>query len=388
MKYYAADVVLPVSSPAIKRGIVALNDDGVIQGLFHPGEIDADKVQQFSGVLIPGFINAHCHLELSHMLGVVPRKTGLPKFIAHVINQRGEKAEEALEEAIQEADRIMYENGIQAVGDHVNTAVTAKIKEQSRIKYHTFIEVMALKQSDVLARVDQAKEIEFHFDYRHSSVTPHAPYSGSKHLFKALKRSVREDNILSIHNQESEEENKLFRYKKGEFLAFYEQMGMDVSEFKAQARNSLQSYLPYIPVSNKLILVHNTYTSLKDLDFVERLGRKVYFCFCPKANLYIEGRLPRIENFLWGGQRIVLGTDSLASNDSLDILEELKTIHAAVPDLEFSETIKWATLNGAEALDMDEELGSLDVGKRPGLVLLEGMDGLKPDANTTVRRIR
>ena len=123
---------------------------------------------------------------------------------------------------------------------------------------------MALKQSDVLARVDQAKEIEFHFDYRHSSVTPHAPYSGSKHLFKALKRSVREDNILSIHNQESEEENKLFRYKKGEFLAFYEQMGMDVSEFKAQARNSLQSYLPYIPVSNKLILVHNTYTSLKD----------------------------------------------------------------------------------------------------------------------------
>ncbi|MGO1520422.1 MAG: amidohydrolase family protein [Sphingobacterium sp.] len=388
MKYYAADVVLPVSGPAIKRGIVALNDDGVIQGLFHPGEIDADKVQQFSGVLIPGFINAHCHLELSHMLGVVPRKTGLPKFIAHVINQRGEKAEEALEEAIQEADRIMYENGIQAVGDHVNTAVTAKIKEQSRIKYHTFIEVMALKQSDVLARVDQAKEIEFHFDYRHSSVTPHAPYSGSKHLFKALKRSVREDNILSIHNQESEEENKLFRYKKGEFLAFYEQMGMDVSEFKAQARNSLQSYLPYIPVSNKLILVHNTYTSLKDLDFVERLGRKVYFCFCPKANLYIEGRLPRIENFLWGGQRIVLGTDSLASNDSLDILEELKTIHAAVPDLEFSETIKWATLNGAEALDMDEELGSLDVGKRPGLVLLEGMDGLKPDANTTVRRIR
>ncbi|MGO3241437.1 MAG: amidohydrolase family protein, partial [Sphingobacteriaceae bacterium] len=234
----------------------------------------------------------------------------------------------------------------------------------------------------------QAKEIEFHFDYRHSSVTPHAPYSGSKHLFKALKRSVREDNILSIHNQESEEENKLFRYKKGEFLAFYEQMGMDVSEFKAQARNSLQSYLPYIPVSNKLILVHNTYTSLKDLDFVERLGRKVYFCFCPKANLYIEGRLPRIENFLWGGQRIVLGTDSLASNDSLDILEELKTIHAAVPDLEFNETIKWATLNGAQALDMDEELGSLEVGKRPGLVLLEGMDGLKPDANTKVRRIR
>src|SRR5690606_41155874 len=96
---------------------------------------------------------------------------------------------------------------------------------------------------------------------------PHAPYSASKHLFRSLKRSISEDNILSIHNQESEEENKLFRYRKGAFLDFYEKMGMDVSDFKAQARNSLQSYLPYIPMNNTLILVHNTYTSLKDLDF-------------------------------------------------------------------------------------------------------------------------
>lgn len=388
MKYYAADVVLPVAGPAIKMGIVAMNPDGIIQGLFQPGEIAEDKVERFKGVLIPGFINAHCHLELSHMRGVIPRHTGLPKFVANVINSRGGDQEQAMEEAIERADRQMYEQGIQAVGDHVNTALTAKIKEQSPMTYHTFVEVMALHQADVQARVDQAKEIEFHFDFRHSSVTPHAPYSGSKHLFKALKRLVGEDNILSVHNQESEEENKLFRYKKGEFLDFYAQMGMDVSEFKAQARNSLQSYLPYIPIKNKLILVHNTYTSLKDLDFVERLGRSVYFCFCPKANLYIEGRLPKIENFLWGGQRLVLGTDSLASNDTLDILEELKTIHEAFPDLEFSQTIQWATRNGAEALGLQEHLGTLEVGKKPGLVLLENMDGSKPGAQTRVRRIR
>ncbi len=387
MKYYAADVVFPVAGPAIKRGVVAMDDQGIVKGVFNPGEIDENLVEQFKGALIPGFVNAHCHLELSHLLGVVPRSTGLPSFLSAVINERGNH-ESKLEAAMEEADKMMYDNGIQAVGDHVNSAVTAKIKENSPIKYHTFVEVMATNKEDVVTRIDNAKEIEFHFDYKHSSITPHAPYSGSKFLFKTLKKAISEDNIISIHNQESDEENKLFRYKKGEFLEFFKKMDMVLEDFRAQARNSLQSFLPYIPSKNKLILVHNTYTSIKDLDFVDRMGRSVYFCFCPKANLYIEDRIPKIDNFLLGGHDIVIGTDSLASNDTLDILEELKVIHKEFPDLDFNETIKWATLNGAKALNLESELGSLEVGKKPGLVLLEGMDTFKLNPKVKVRRIR
>ena len=387
MKYYAADVVFPVAGPAIKKGVVAMDDQGVVKGVFNPGEIDENLVEQFKGALIPGFVNAHCHLELSHLLGVVPRSTGLPSFLSAVINERGNH-ESKLEAAMEEADKMMYDNGIQAVGDHVNSAVTAKIKENSPIKYHTFVEVMATNKEDVVTRIDNAKEIEFHFDYKHSSITPHAPYSGSKFLFKTLKKAISEDNIISIHNQESDEENKLFRYKKGEFLEFFKKMDMVLEDFRAQARNSLQSFLPYIPSKNKLILVHNTYTSIKDLDFVDRMGRSVYFCFCPKANLYIEDRIPKIDNFLLGGHDIVIGTDSLASNDTLDILEELKVIHKEFPDLDFNETIKWATLNGAKALNLESELGSLEVGKKPGLVLLEGMDTFKLNPKVKVRRIR
>ncbi len=387
MKYYAADVVFPVAGPAIKRGVVAMDDQGIVKGVFNPGEIDENLVEQFKGALIPGFVNAHCHLELSHLLGVVPRSTGLPSFLSAVINERGNH-ESKLEAAMEEADKMMYDNGIQAVGDHVNSAVTAKIKENSPIKYHTFVEVMATNKEDVVTRIDNAKEIEFHFDYKHSSITPHAPYSGSKFLFKTLKKAISEDNIISIHNQESDEENKLFRYKKGEFLEFFKKMDMVLEDFRAQARNSLQSILPYIPSKNKLILVHNTYTSIKDLDFVDRMGRSVYFCFCPKANLYIEDRIPKIDNFLLGGHDIVIGTDSLASNDTLDILEELKVIHKEFPDLDFNETIKWATLNGAKALNLESELGSLEVGKKPGLVLLEGMDTFKLNPKVKVRRIR
>ncbi|MGV6946826.1 amidohydrolase family protein [Sphingobacterium kyonggiense] len=387
MKYYGADVVFPISSPAIKKGIVAMDNEGVVKGVYNPGEIDENLVEYFKGALIPGFINAHCHLELSHMKGVVPEGTGLTTFLSKVMDERSSK-EDQVEKAMLAADKAMYENGIQAVGDHVNTAATAKVKEESPITYHTFVEVMAMRKEDVVNRIDQAKEIEFHFDYKHSSITPHAPYSGSKFLFKTLKKAVSEDNIISIHNQESDEENKLFRYKKGEFLDFYKKLDFDIDDFKAQARNSLQSFLPYIPTKNKLILVHNTYTSIKDLDFVDRMGRKVYFCFCPKANLYIEGRIPKVDNFLLGDYEIIIGTDSLASNDSLDILEEMKVIHQEFPDLDFNDTIKWATINGARALNLDHQLGSLEEGKQPGLVLLEGMDTFKLTPKVTVRRIR
>ena len=387
MKYYSADVVFPIAGQAIKKGVVAMDDEGIIKGVFNPGEIDDSKVEHHKGALIPGFINAHCHLELSHMLNVVPKGTGLPNFLTTVMGER-QHAEDAIHQAMVEADKEMYENGIQAVGDHVNTAATAKVKEESPITYHTFVEIMAIRKEDVEERIDQAKEIEFHFDYKHSSITPHAPYSGSKSLFKTFKKAVSEDNIISIHNQESDEENKLFRYKTGEFLDFYKRMNFEVEDFKAQARNSLQSFLPYIPTKNKLILVHNTYTSSKDLDFVDRMGRQVYFCFCPKANLYIENRIPKIDNFLLGDYDIILGTDSLASNDTLDILEELKVIHKEFPDLDFNETIKWATINGAKALNLADQMGSLEEGKQPGLLLLEGMDTFKLTPKVKVRRLR
>src|SRR5690606_16623329 len=286
-----------------------------------------------------------------------------------------------------EADRRMYESGIQAVGDHVNTSISAEVKSKSKIIYHTFVEIICMKDDEVLNKIEEARDIEFYFDPNHSSITPHAPYSCSKSLFKTYKKSISDDNIISIHNQESEEENKLFRYKSGEFLKFYEKMGIDVGCFKAQARNSIQSYLNFLPASNHTILVHNTYTSIKDLDFINRMARKVTLCLCPKANLYIEDTLPKVQLFLNQKFDIALGTDSLASNDTLSILEELKTLHKANKELTFLETIKWATINGAKALGLDNEIGSLEVGKKPGLVLLKNMPNLKINDSVEVQRI-
>lgn len=387
MRYFSAEYVIPVTSNPIKNGVVAIDNDDVITGVYDEFSVPKGvEVKKLSGVLIPGFINAHCHLELSHLEREIPKGTGLVKFIEAVMQKRKTK-DSKIEKAMENADTSMYKNGIQAVGDHVNSAISAKLKAKSKMVYHTFVEILGINDEDALERIDSAREIEFYFDHEHASITPHAAYSCSKAILKQLKKSVDESNILSIHNQESEEENKFFRYKTGDFVDFYARMNVNIDSFKAQARNSIQSYMAFYPNKNKVILVHNTFTSVKDMDFVSRMGRDVVYCLCPKANLYIEGTLPKVGIMMDHTDKIVIGTDSLASNNTLSILEEMKVLHASFEDLDFLTTIKWATINGAKALNLDNTLGSLEVGKKPGLVLLKGMDMLRLNDKVEVKRI-
>jgi len=389
LKYLSANYILPITSMPIKDGIVAVDEEGVIQGIYDPTSFtlnDKVKIERYDGVIIPGFINAHCHIELSHMKGVVPKGTGLPNFLSQVMTSRSASMKK-MDDAMAKADKEMYENGIVAVGDHANTDNSSTLKEESQILYHTFVEVIGVEPEEADFKLKEAKSLTQEFRNGHVSITPHAPYSCSKALFKKFKKAVSETNIISIHNQESDEENKLFRYKTGEFLDFYKSIGKNADSIKAQARNSIQSYLPYLPYPNKLLLVHNTYTSLKDLDFVERMDRDVVWCLCPKANLYIEGALPKIHNFINAGQPLVIGTDSLASNDTLSVLEELKALHEHFEDLDFLQTIQWATINGAVALNIQDKYGSLEVGKKPGIVLLQGMEHMRLTDKVKIKRL-
>jgi len=221
------------------------------------------------------------------------------------------------------------------------------------------------------------------------SITPHAPYSVSKELFKLIKKhsDTNDENLLSIHNQECEDENKFYRYKLGAFLELYEHFGMDISYFKPQARNSVQSIIPLLSNKQKVLLVHNTCTNLKDIYFIKRFDRKINWCFCPNANLYIEGRLPKIDLFVDQGFNITLGTDSLASNSKLCLLSEMRAIQQKFPSISLPRLVEWGTRNGAEYLGIDDEKGTLEAGKTPGLNLISGLDGFKITPETKVKKL-
>ena len=387
--FFSADYVMPVSDKAIKNGVVEVTEDGVIAGVYSPDHpaLSGRVIARQKGMIVPGFVNMHCHLELSHMAGIIPKHTGLVPFLQQVMSMRS-ASEDHIHQAMRRADKQLYDNGVVAVGDHANTGISASVKAQSNIYYHTFVEVLGFEPELAVKRRDEAREVARLFVSDTASVTAHAPYSVSKELFRLLnEEAVRLGDSLSIHNQESEEENRLFRYKSGLFLTFYEALGKDISGFKAQARNSLQTFMAYLSPDTRVLLVHNTYTAAKDIFFIERQGRNVSWCFCPNANLYIEGVLPKVRSFLPYRHKITLGTDSLASNDRLCMLSELKTLHHHFPERLFNETLKWATLNGAQFLGIADKFGSLEVGKAPGLNLLTSIDdfGITPD--TEVKRL-
>src|SRR5690606_15016849 len=202
LKYYSADYLFPINSAPIRRGVVAVDEKGIVNAVYTADEVfslgDIEEIQRFPGVIIPGFVNTHCHLELSHMKGEIDRQTGLVEFIQHVIKKR-KASDEEIEMAMTQADRVMFENGIQAVGDHANSGIYAKVKSNSQIQYHTCVEIIGLEEDKALEKIDQAKDIEFEFGTNRVSITPHAPYSVSKAILKALKKMVPADNILSIH---------------------------------------------------------------------------------------------------------------------------------------------------------------------------------------------
>lgn len=387
MKSYTADYVFPVYADPIENGIITVNEDGKILSVSDSTSDTDPPPERLSGIICPGFINTHCHLELSHMQGKIPVKTGLVEFIKEVTRHRGTD-NSLIAAAAEKADNDMYDNGIVAVGDISNNNSTIAIKAKSKLHYHTFVEIFGFLPDKAEELFDRAMMLMAEFKPQSVSLTPHSPYSVSKELFRLIKKYCdTRTNLLSIHNQECEDENKFFRYKLGKFTELYEYFGMDISHFRPQARNSMQSIIPLLTNKQEVLMVHNTCTNLKDIYFLKRFDRKINWCFCPNANLYIEHKLPKINLFVDQGFNITLGTDSLASNHGLSILSEMQTIQHKYPAISTARLIEWATINGAVFLGIDENKGTLEAGKTPGLNLITGVDGLNLTPESKVKRL-
>lgn len=348
--------------------------DGVIADFVN--EQDAgDNIEYLEGILAPGFINCHCHLELSHMKGVIAPGCGLVDFIFKVVSERN-VADELMLAAIDAAEKEMLRNGIVAVGDICNNAITVQQKVKGNIWYHNFIEVAGVIPAVAGKRFQQMLEVlrEFEKSLPANSMVPHAPYSVSPPLFK-LMNDLAGNRLLTIHNQEIADENALFEQGTGDFLSMYDMMGIDISFFRPTGQSALQSWMPHFNKEQTLILVHNVAMSERDVEFagqhVLNSGMQMYYCLCPNANLYISNGLPRLPLFTDMHEQIVLGTDSLASNQQLSILSEMNTLKKYFPVLTQETLLKWATSNGAKALGIENRYGSFEKGKQPGVVLID-----------------
>jgi cytosine/adenosine deaminase-related metal-dependent hydrolase len=363
--------------------VLITNQAGRIENIVNASEA-GEGVRTLDGMISPGFINCHCHLELSHLKGLIPEKTGLVDFVFRIITQR-QFNPEIIGDAIAGAEDEMLENGIVAVGDICNGMDTISQKQRQRLTYYNFIEVSGWQPTVAPARFEKSKEFydlygQLAADNNQVSLAPHAPYSVSNELWQLIQPFFRK-KTTTIHNQETAAEDELFRTGKGDLLRMYAMMNIDTRFFKPTGKSSLQSCLHKLDEAAHVLFVHDTFSNQEDVEYLmgewpQHGGKfpKPFFCICANANLFIEDSMPPLELIRKHHGEIVLGTDSLASNHSLDILEEIRTIQKHFPALSLEEMLRSATFNGAKALQLDHIFGSFEPGKKPGIVLIQHHD--------------
>ena len=377
MRILKADYIFPINGDPIPNGYLFIEDDGTIIHTTTTAPITNQfEIESYEGILCPGFINTHCHLELSHLKDKIERHTKLPGFISAVQQHRNiEKS--IVQKAIKDADETMQREGIVAVGDISNGSDSFAVKSKSPVKYHTFLEVFGSDPKDSEQHfsrvVELQKQLELH--KLNSSIVPHAPYSVSEKLFKKLgEHCYVDESPICMHNQESSSENTMFSEGSGSLLEQLKQFSPIYSNWKGTGHRSLMSRLVLLPRCNKIALVHNTFSNEDDIDKALKYHDYLWWCTCPNANLYIENRLPNYKLWREKNLRICIGTDSLASNEALSIISELKSIQKQNPEISLQELLVWSCFNGASLLGLDKKLGSFDTGKKPGINLIKNVD--------------
>ena len=375
MKRFAANYIFD-GFKFFKNAVLTIDDNGKIVNL---EQMDSELpfTEFFNGIIVPGFVNAHCHLELSYLKGKIPAGEHLIDFLSNINNLN--KFEGDTLSYAYNADNEMFNNGVKLVGDICNTAETLPIKKSSKIVYKNFFEFLGTSFSRAEVNVKRFNDA-ISSEYDVESVVMHAPYSVSGLMAETINNlnntlwNNDKGKIISIHNQETEGENLMYRVGDCDFREKFGKLGIDLSYIKPTGKSSLQSFWQYLKDYEKIILVHNTFIGDEDLDFLSNFKHKIYFALCPKSNLLLEHTLPRVDNFLNAGFDICIGTDSLSSNSSLSVLDEILVLQNNFPNVDLSVWLKAATIDGACALREEKTFGSFNIGTNPGVVLLENVD--------------
>ena len=383
LRFFQADILYPVHVPPIPQGIVVVNAENKIVDVIDPAKVDYNiqDIIKYSGSILPGFINTHCHLELSYLENQIQKKSGFGNFLETMIQERKkEKDEKKIKEKIREAISRSKSNGIVAIGDICNGLDSfGEKKSEKEITFVNFIEIVGISQKNNEELLENAKKMKRQFSQvGRSYIVPHSLYSVNTCLLKNI--GDLQEGISTIHHYETEEEALFLREKRGEIKTVYEKNTIRFSDIVHQ--NTLP-YLEHAKTGNKL-LVHNGYMPL-EIEKEIAQTKNIFLCICPRSNKYVTGKFPNVSKLSKSECILTLGTDSLATNTNFDIVSEIKTIKNEWKESTFDELVKWATLNSAKALGIDSQFGSFEKEKTPGGLQVENFE--ETEKNHSVKRV-
>ena len=359
-------------------GVITLDDDGVIQEISQLKN-ETESTEFYNGILVPGFVNTHCHIELSHLKGSFETGTGMSGFIKQITELRESSQIEKRVESLSMEMRDLYESGVSAMADISNSGESFKAKSESPLYTRTFIEVFGTEQehsSQIMSRALQLHKMAKDLGID-AAPTPHSCYTMSAKLLRESSNAALSEGWLSYHNQESWEEEEMIRNGRGPLFRQYIKRGLSTPP--VTGLSSLIYFLKILkstsnPDIGKILLVHNTFTDQESVTKAIDEIKNLFWAICPLSNIFIHNALPPLELLRRHNAVITIGTDSLSSNTTLSITDEIKCIHKFFPRIPLNEILEWSSFNGARFLGIEDKFGSFERGKSPGVVLIENID--------------
>jgi cytosine/adenosine deaminase-related metal-dependent hydrolase len=368
MEILTAPWVLPIAVPPIRNGRVAVHDGRVVWvgAAGDAGAPDGAVRDLGSGVLVPALVNAHCHLELSHLAGRLPLGAGFVPWVESVVAARGCFSEDEMQSATRAAIQLLEERGTAGVGDVSNTLGNLDLLAASGLSAVVFLELLAWDPERAASTLRWAEErvaaaqpmLRPGVEVR---VAAHAPHSCSSALLRAL---VERGGPAAIHLAESVPEAAFLQDGSGPWPAFLGGRGLGDVPFSPPGASPVR-YADSLGVLHpRLVAAHAVQVDAGDRALLARRG--VHVVLCPRSNRNLGADTADVPGLLAAGVRLALGTDSLASVETLDVLDDAVLLHRSFAQVDPATILRMATLGGAEALGFPD-LGAIAPGRRAAL---------------------
>ncbi len=362
----------PPRSPAVVR--IAGNQIAEVESaelrVKKKGEEPVLDLSRF--VLLPGFVNAHSHLELT-AIGPIDGKPDFVSWIRQLVKKKTLLDPEEQKKGIREGVKKFINSGVTTIGDQISFNTEWEEITGSPLRGRLFGEVLGILPeicADIYSTFKQIKEQLSATDSLFKMhISPHSVYA--VHPLVLEKILENEPPPLSCHLAESLAEEDYFKRKGGELMKFIQERGIDAPH---QGISGLDVLFRLNLNLSSLMIVHGNYLNSSDQALIEK--NNLSLVHCPGSHAYFGHRPFPLEKYLSCGFNVALGTDSLASNLKLDFLEELRLVKKTHPSLSASTILEMATLTGAKALKMENQIGSITPGKKADMI------GFKWDGKT------
>jgi aminodeoxyfutalosine deaminase len=334
-----------------------------------PGEPRGRVHDLGPGVLMPGLVNAHCHLELSHLGGLAERApAGFVPWVESLMAQRGLTGPDEVRAATRRAIRQLESTGTVAVGDVSNGLAHLDLLEESHLHAVVFYELLGwdpARAETILAAASDVMTIAARPELRtRVKIAAHAPYSVSPELLAGI---VRRGGPAAMHLAESPDETRFLAQGDGEWRSFLDRRGLGHVPFAAPGVSPIVHVDEMGGLREGMVAAHCVQVDESDCALLAKRGAHV--AICPRSNRSLRVGMAPVRRLLDAGVRLCLGTDSLASAPTLDLMADMALLQSQFPELAPGVIVRMATLGGAEALGLPE-LGAIEPGRSADLAFV------------------